>query len=99
MIITTVILNAVLVAGCGQSARYLPEVGVLSIKGEAAVSALRGAVVSLVLSLCEWSPLRPFDDLAWVGGANYARLAEDPTFGTSLARRTSATRSPARCAA
>ncbi|MCP3918591.1 MAG: extracellular solute-binding protein [bacterium] len=42
------------------------------------------AVVSLVLSLCEWSPLRPFGDMGFVGGANYARLASDPTFHASL---------------
>ena len=42
------------------------------------------AVVSLLLSLCEWSPLREFDDLRWVGGENFARLASDSTFHSSL---------------
>ncbi len=42
------------------------------------------AVVSLVLSLCEWSPLRPMDDMAWVGLENYQRLAGDSTFHSSL---------------
>ena len=42
------------------------------------------AVVSLVLSFCEWSPLRPFGDLAWVGTENYGRLPGDATFVTSL---------------
>jgi ABC-type sugar transport system permease subunit/ABC-type glycerol-3-phosphate transport system substrate-binding protein len=42
------------------------------------------AVVTAVLSLCEWSPLRPLGDVRWTGGENYARLAGDPTFRTSL---------------
>jgi len=42
------------------------------------------AVVTLVLSLAEWSPLRPLADVRWVGAENYARLAQDPTFATSL---------------
>ncbi|MEQ1893474.1 MAG: extracellular solute-binding protein, partial [Planctomycetota bacterium] len=42
------------------------------------------ALVTFVLSLCEWSPLRPLSDVRWVGGANLARLADDPTFHTSL---------------
>jgi multiple sugar transport system permease protein len=42
------------------------------------------AVVTLVLSLAEWSPLRPLADVRWVGVENYARLAQDPTFATSL---------------
>ena len=43
------------------------------------------AVVSLVLSLAEWSPLRPLEDARWVGGENFARLFTDETFHTSLA--------------
>ena len=43
------------------------------------------AVVSLVLSLCEWSPLRPVSDMRWIGLDNFARLATDSTFHTSLA--------------
>ncbi|HVS10586.1 MAG TPA: extracellular solute-binding protein [Planctomycetota bacterium] len=42
------------------------------------------AVVTLVLSLAEWSPLRPLADVRWVGAENYARLAQDPTFAASL---------------
>jgi len=42
------------------------------------------AVVTLVLSLCEWSPLRTLDDARWIGLENYARLAGDPTFHASL---------------
>jgi multiple sugar transport system permease protein len=42
------------------------------------------ALVSLILALCEWSPLRPLADVRWVGLANAARLARDPTFHTSL---------------
>lgn len=42
------------------------------------------ALVTFLLALCEWSPLRPLEDVRWVGGANLARLAEDPTFHTSL---------------
>ncbi len=42
------------------------------------------ALVSLVLSFSEWSPLRSLDDVRWTGAGNYARLAGDPTFRTSL---------------
>ena len=42
------------------------------------------AMVSLLLSLCEWSPLRGTDEVAWLGGQNYARLASDPSFHASL---------------
>ncbi len=42
------------------------------------------AVVTFVLSLAEWSPLRPLSDARWLGTANYRRLLEDPTFGTSV---------------
>jgi multiple sugar transport system permease protein len=42
------------------------------------------AVVTFVLSLAEWSPLRPLSDARWLGSANYARLFADPTFGTSV---------------
>jgi len=42
------------------------------------------AVASGVLSLCEWSPLRPLDDVGWVGLGNYRRLLDDPTFASSL---------------
>jgi multiple sugar transport system permease protein len=42
------------------------------------------AVVSLVLAFCEWSPLRPFDDVRFAGAENWSRLAADPTFRTSL---------------
>ena len=42
------------------------------------------ALVSFGLALCEWSPLRPLADVRWVGGANFTRLASDPTFHTSL---------------
>jgi multiple sugar transport system permease protein len=41
-------------------------------------------VVSLVLSLTEWSPLRPLADARWIGTENYARLASDATFHASL---------------
>jgi ABC-type sugar transport system permease subunit/ABC-type glycerol-3-phosphate transport system substrate-binding protein len=43
------------------------------------------ALVSLGLALCEWSPLRPLDDVRWAGAANVARLATDGTFHASLA--------------
>ena len=46
--------------------------------------ALGPAVASALLSVCEWSPLRPIDDLRWLGTENYRRLAGDPTFRTSL---------------
>jgi multiple sugar transport system permease protein len=42
------------------------------------------AVVTLVLSGCEWSPLREIGDARWLGGENFARLASDSTFGASL---------------
>jgi multiple sugar transport system permease protein len=42
------------------------------------------ALVSLGLALCEWSPLRPLDDVRWVGLDNVARLGADGTFWTSL---------------
>lgn len=42
-------------------------------------------IVTLLLSLCEWSPLRELTDVRWVGLENYARLATDGTFGTSFA--------------
>ncbi len=42
------------------------------------------AVVSFVLSLAEWSPVRPLDDARWLGAANYARLLSDPTFAASV---------------
>jgi multiple sugar transport system permease protein len=42
------------------------------------------AVVTALLSLCEWSPLRPLADVRWTGAENYSRLAQDPTFRTSL---------------
>jgi ABC-type sugar transport system permease subunit len=38
----------------------------------------------LLLSLCEWSPLRGLDDMRWVGLDNYARLGTDATFHASL---------------
>ncbi len=42
------------------------------------------ALVSLFFSFCEWSPLRPLGDARWVGLENFRRLADDPTFRTSL---------------
>jgi len=42
------------------------------------------ALVTFLLALCEWSPLRPLADVRWVGGANLARLVEDPSFHSSL---------------
>jgi multiple sugar transport system permease protein len=42
------------------------------------------AVVTAVLSLSEWSPLRELDDARWAGLDNFARLADDPTFHASL---------------
>jgi len=41
------------------------------------------AAATIVLSLCEWSPLRELDDARWIGLENYVRLASDPTFATS----------------
>ncbi len=41
-------------------------------------------VVTLLLSLCEWSPLRELTDVRWIGLENYARLTSDGTFHTSL---------------
>jgi ABC-type sugar transport system permease subunit/ABC-type glycerol-3-phosphate transport system substrate-binding protein len=49
-----------------------------------AVFFLGPAVVTLVLSLCEWSPLREISDVRWLGLDHYARLASDDTFRTSL---------------
>lgn len=43
------------------------------------------ALATLVVSLCEWSPLRELGDARWLGVDNYARLATDPTFQRSLA--------------
>ena len=42
------------------------------------------AVVTAVLSLCEWSPLRSLSDVRWLGAENYSRLAADGTFQASL---------------
>ncbi|MSR62826.1 MAG: extracellular solute-binding protein [Planctomycetes bacterium] len=42
------------------------------------------ALVALVLALCEWSPLRPLDDVRWAGLDNLARLGGDATFASSL---------------
>jgi multiple sugar transport system permease protein len=42
------------------------------------------ALVSLVLVLCEWSPLRPFGELRFAGLANLARLGQDSTFHASV---------------
>jgi multiple sugar transport system permease protein len=42
------------------------------------------ALVALVLALCEWSPLRPLEDVRWAGLDNLARLGSDPTFASSL---------------
>ena len=42
------------------------------------------AVVSFVLSLAEWSPLRPLADARWLGLDNFARLGGDDTFRTSI---------------
>ncbi len=46
------------------------------------------AVVTLVLSFCEWSPLRPLSDMAYAGFDNYTRLWGDGTFHTSLVATT-----------
>lgn len=40
--------------------------------------------VSLALSFAEWSPLRPLGDARAAGLDNWRRLADDPTFHTSL---------------
>lgn len=42
------------------------------------------AIVTFLLSLTDWSPLRPLAEARWVGLENYGRLATDPTFHTSL---------------
>ncbi len=42
------------------------------------------AVVTALLALCEWSPLRELSDARWVGLENFERLAGDATFHTSL---------------
>jgi multiple sugar transport system permease protein len=42
------------------------------------------ALVSGLLALCEWSPLRPLADVRWAGLAHVARLGRDPTFHSSL---------------
>ncbi len=42
------------------------------------------AVVSGVLALCEWSPLRSLESARWIGLDNFARLSTDDTFRTSL---------------
>ncbi len=42
------------------------------------------AVVAIVMSLAEWSPLRPLGEMRWAGLDNIARLATDGTFHTSL---------------
>jgi ABC-type sugar transport system permease subunit/ABC-type glycerol-3-phosphate transport system substrate-binding protein len=63
--------------------------GMLSLWATGFVLFLFGpAVVSGVLSLCEWSPLRPIGDMAWVGLDNYGRLLGDGTFRTSLGATT-----------
>jgi multiple sugar transport system permease protein len=46
------------------------------------------ALASGLLALCEWSPLRPLDDVRWVGLDNVARLADDGTFHASLGATT-----------
>lgn len=46
------------------------------------------AVVSLLLSWCEWSPLAGTDAVAWAGLAHYRRLATDATFHASLGATT-----------
>ncbi len=42
------------------------------------------AVSSIVLSFCEWSPLRDVHDIGFVGSGNYAQILTDDTFWTSL---------------
>lgn len=49
-----------------------------------AMFAFGPAVVTVMLSMCEWSPLRELGSARWVGFENYARLAADPTFHRSF---------------
>lgn len=42
------------------------------------------SLVSALLSLCEWSPVRPLSGARWMGADQYRRLAADPTFHASL---------------
>jgi multiple sugar transport system permease protein len=42
------------------------------------------AIGSLLLALCDWSPLAPLSDARWVGAENFARLFQDGTFGSSV---------------
>jgi len=42
------------------------------------------AVVTALMSLCEWSPVRDIDAMRWIGLDNYGRLASDETFHRSL---------------
>lgn len=42
------------------------------------------ALATAVLSLCEWSPLRPLTDARWVGTENFTRLLGDGTYRASL---------------
>ncbi|HEX6882975.1 MAG TPA: extracellular solute-binding protein [Planctomycetota bacterium] len=49
-----------------------------------ALFLLGPALVSGLLALCEWSPLRPLADVRWAGLANVARLADDGTFHASM---------------
>lgn len=42
------------------------------------------ALVALLLSLSEWSPLQPLGEARWMGLDQYRRLFEDPTFHDSL---------------
>ncbi|MBK7641936.1 MAG: extracellular solute-binding protein [Planctomycetes bacterium] len=42
------------------------------------------AIGSLLLSLCDWSPLAPLADARFVGADNFARLFHDGTFASSV---------------
>ena len=42
------------------------------------------AIGSLLLALCDWSPLAPLSEARWVGTENFARLFHDGTFGSSV---------------
>jgi multiple sugar transport system permease protein len=42
------------------------------------------ALGSLLLALCDWSPLAPLSEARWVGTENFARLAGDATFASSV---------------